>query len=114
MRISDWSSDVCSSDFGPRWLPEPDTRADTGELLRTIGFAISPGILRVLGVVPVLGALVFIVTAFWSLIAVVIAAPQELDYSSTGRAIGDRTSVVLGKLGHGRVDLGGRSSIKKI
>jgi Yip1-like protein len=74
--------------IGTRWLPEPDTRADTGELLRTIGFATSPGILRVLGVVPVVGPIVFVVTAVWTLVAVVIAARQALDYRSTGRAIG--------------------------
>jgi hypothetical protein len=74
--------------IGTRWLPEPDTRADTGELLRTIGFATSPGILRVLGVVPFLSAIVFSVTAIWTLVAVVIAVRQALDYRSTGRAIG--------------------------
>jgi hypothetical protein len=74
--------------IGTRWLPEPETRADIGELLRTIGFATSPSILRVLGVVPFLSAIVFSVTAIWTLIAVVIAVRQALDYRSTGRAIG--------------------------
>jgi len=74
--------------IGTRWLPEPETRADVGELLRTIGFATSPAILRVLGVVPFLSAIVFSVTAIWTLIAVVIAVRQALDYRSTGRAIG--------------------------
>ena len=74
--------------IGTRWLPEPDTRADVGELLRTIGFATSPGILRVVGFVPVLGSLVFVVTAVWTLVTVVVAVRQALDYRSTGRAIG--------------------------
>jgi hypothetical protein len=74
--------------IGTRWLPEPGTHADTGELLRTMGFAASPTILRVLGVVPFLGAIVFTVTAIWTLVAVVIAVRQALDYRSTGRAIG--------------------------
>ena len=74
--------------IGTRWLPEPDTKADIGELLRTIGFATSPGILRVAGFVPVLGAIVFVVSAVWTLVAVVIAVRQALDYRSTGRAIG--------------------------
>jgi hypothetical protein len=74
--------------IGTRWLPEPGTQADTGELLRTIGFATSPGILRVLGIVPFLGAIVFSVTAIWTLVAVVIAVRQALDYRSTGRAVG--------------------------
>jgi hypothetical protein len=74
--------------IGTRWLPEPETRADIGELLRTIGFATSPSILRVLGVVPFLSAIVFSVAAIWTLVAVVIAVRQALDYRSTGRAIG--------------------------
>jgi hypothetical protein len=74
--------------IGTRWLPEPDTRADTGELLRTIGFATSPGLLRVAGVVPGLGAFVMVITAVWTLVAMVIAVRQALDYRSTGRAVG--------------------------
>jgi hypothetical protein len=73
--------------IGTRWLPEPDTRADTGELLRTIGFATSPGLLRVAGIVPILGPLVTVVTAVWTLVAMVIAVRQALDYRSTGRAV---------------------------
>jgi hypothetical protein len=74
--------------IGTRWLPEPGTQADVGQLLRTMGFATSPGILRVVGLVPVLGPIVFIVTAVWTLVTVVVAVRQALDYSSTGRAIG--------------------------
>jgi len=74
--------------IGTRWLPEPDTNADAGQLLRTVGFATSPGVLRVLGIVPLLGELVFVVTAIWTLIAMVVAVRQALDYRSTGRAVG--------------------------
>ena len=74
--------------IGTRILPEPQTRADVGELLRTTGFSSSPGVLRVFGVVPVLGGLIFIVTAIWMLVAMVIAVRQALDYKSTGRAVG--------------------------
>jgi hypothetical protein len=74
--------------IGTRWLPEADTRADMGELLRTIGFATSPGILRVVGIVPLLSTLVMAVTAVWTLVAVVVAVRQALDYRSTGRAVG--------------------------
>jgi hypothetical protein len=74
--------------IGTRWLPEPGTQADVGQLLRTMGFASSPGILRVVGLVPVLGPIAFIVTAVWTLVAVVVAVRQALDYRSTGRAIG--------------------------
>lgn len=74
--------------IGTRWLPEPDTRADTGELLRTIGFATSPGILRVIGIIPALSHIVTAVAAVWTLVAMVIAVRQALDYRSTGRAVG--------------------------
>ena len=74
--------------IGTRILPEPQTRADVGELLRTTGFSSSPGVLRVFGVVPVLGSLVFFVVAVWMLVAMVIAVRQALDYKSTGRALG--------------------------
>ena len=74
--------------IGTRILPMPQTHADWGQLLRTTGFASSPGILRILGVVPVLGGLVFLVVGIWMLVAFVIAVRQALDYTSTGRAIG--------------------------
>jgi len=74
--------------IGTRILPEPSTRADHGELLRCIGFASAPGILRVLGIVPGLRGLAFAVTGIWMLVATVIAVRQALDYTSTGRAAG--------------------------
>jgi Yip1 domain len=74
--------------IGARWLPEPGTQTDTGELLRTIGFATSPGLLRVLGIVPFLTSIVFTVTALWMLATMVVAARQALDYKSTLRAVG--------------------------
>lgn len=74
--------------IGTRLLPEPKTHADHGELLRTLGFAASPGLIRVAGVIPVLGPLVMLVSAIWMLVATVIAVRQALDYSSTGRAVG--------------------------
>jgi hypothetical protein len=74
--------------IGAKMLPEPDTRADWGELARTLGFASTPGLLRVLGVVPVLGEVVFLVTGIWMLVATVVAVRQALDYKSLPRAIG--------------------------
>lgn len=35
--------------IGTKLLPEPQTKSDIGELLRTIGFSSSPGVLRVFG-----------------------------------------------------------------
>ena len=72
---------------GAKMLPEADTRADWGQLARTLGFASTPGVLRVLGVIPVVGELVFIVTGLWMLVATVVAVRQALDYKSLPRAI---------------------------
>ena len=74
--------------IGTKLLPEPQTHSDMGELLRTIGFAASPGLLQIFGVIPLLGGLIILGANIWMLIAMVIAVRQALDYSSTGRAIG--------------------------
>lgn len=73
--------------IGTKFLPEPQTKSDLGELLRTIGFSSSPGLIRVLGIIPGLRGLVFLVASIWMLIAMVIAVRSALDYRSTGRAI---------------------------
>ena len=74
--------------IGTKLLPEPQTKADVGELLRTIGFSSSPGLIRVLGIIPGVGAFVFLASSIWMLVAMVIAVRQALHYQSTGRAIG--------------------------
>jgi hypothetical protein len=74
-------------EIGGRLLPEPETRVDVGELLRTIGFSSAPGMLRILGIVPVLAAPVFALTTLWMLVAMIVAVRQALDYRSTARAI---------------------------
>jgi hypothetical protein len=74
--------------IGTRLLPEPQTKADVGELLRTLGFASSPGVIRVVGIVPGLTMPSFLVAAVWMLVTMVIAVRQALDYTSTWRAIG--------------------------
>ncbi len=74
--------------IGTKILPEPTTRADVGELLRTTGFSSSPGLIRVLGLVPGLTGIVFFVSGVWMLTAMIIAVRQALDYRSTFRAVG--------------------------
>jgi hypothetical protein len=74
--------------IGTKLLPEPHTKADHGELLRTIGFSSSPGLIRILGIIPGLGWVVFLVASIWMLVAMVIAVRQALDYQSTVRALG--------------------------
>ena len=74
--------------IGTKFLPEPQTEADLGELLRTIGFSSSPGLIRVFGIIPGLAGPLFLVAQIWMLVAMVIAVRQALDYESTSRAVG--------------------------
>ena len=74
--------------IGTKMLPTPETRTNYGELLRTIGFSSSPGIIRVIGIIPGISGLVFMVSGIWMLVAMVIAVRQALDYTSTWRAVG--------------------------
>ena len=81
--------------IGAKLFPEPNTKADHGQLLRTIGFSSAPGLIRVFGFTPDLMSITFIGGGIWMLIAMVIAVRQALDYQSTWRAIG---VVVIGFL----------------
>jgi len=73
--------------IGTKLLAEPQTKADYGELLRTIGFSSSPGVLRFFGIIPMLGNIINLVCGIWMLVAMVIAVRQALDYKSTWRAV---------------------------
>jgi hypothetical protein len=74
--------------IGAKLLPQPQTRATHGELLRTLGFAAAPGMLRILGVIPPLTGIVFLIASFWMLAAMIVAVRQALDYDNTMRAVG--------------------------
>jgi len=74
--------------IGAKILPEPQTKADHGELLRTIGFSSSPGLIRVLAIIPGISGIIFAIASIWMLTAMVIAVRQALDYQSTLRAVG--------------------------
>ena len=74
--------------IGAKIIPEPQTKADHGELLRTIGFSSSPGIIRVLAIMPGISKIIFAAASIWMLIAMVIAVRQALGYQSTLRAVG--------------------------
>jgi hypothetical protein len=76
--------------IGTRLLPESGTKADMGEMLRATAFATAPGVIGVFGLIPIEGLrLVSLYGALiWTLVAMVVAVRQALDYKSTGRAIG--------------------------
>jgi hypothetical protein len=78
---------VLTYQIGARLFPESRTRADVGELLRTLGFAAAPGLLLVFGAIPGLTVPVFGLATAWMLLAMIVAVRQALDYSSTGRAV---------------------------
>jgi hypothetical protein len=74
--------------IGAKLLPEPGTKADFGALLRVMGFANAPGVVKLLGIVPELRVLVFFVAMVWVLVATVTAVRHALSYTSSWRAIG--------------------------
>ena len=73
--------------IGVHLLPEPQTQADLGQMLRTTGFSSSPGVLRILAIVPGMWGLVVFGTSVWMLAAMVVAVRQALDYRGTLRAL---------------------------
>jgi len=74
--------------IGAKLLPEPGTKANFGALLRAMGFANAPGVVKLLGIVPELRVLVFFVAMVWVLVATVTAVRHALSYTSSWRAIG--------------------------
>jgi len=86
--IAGWFIWACLTYFiGTKFLSEPQTRSDIGELLRTIGFSSSPGLIRVLGIIPGLAVPINFAAQVWMLVAMVIAVRQALDYTGTMRAV---------------------------
>jgi len=71
---------------GATLLSEPTTEANLGQLLRVIGFASAPGILRFAGI-GILAYPIAILTGVWMLVAMVVGIRQALDYRSTARAV---------------------------
>ena len=72
--------------IGTRVFKGPKTSATYGELLRPIGFSATPGVIRIFSFIPILGGVITFVAMIWSLVAMVVAVRQALDFS-TGRAI---------------------------
>lgn len=78
---------------GTRLLNTAQTQANTGQVMRTLGFAYSIQILAVVGFIPVLGPIIAFVAAIWFIVASVVAIKQALEMS-TGRAI--VTAIIAG------------------
>jgi hypothetical protein len=83
-----WIAWAATSNWlGTRYFPETGTACDFREMLRTTGFAASPGLLAILAIVPEMRLAAFAFTTIWMLAATVVAVREALDYASTGRAI---------------------------
>ncbi len=71
---------------GVKIMGTPETSSNMGEILRVLGFASAPGLLRIFGVIGPVRGIVFLLAFIWMLLAMVVAVRQALDYRSTGRA----------------------------
>ncbi len=71
---------------GTKVFKGPQTEATYGQLLRCVGFSDSPRAIAILSFIPVLGGIIAFVAMIWSLVAMVIAVRQALDFT-TGRAV---------------------------
>jgi hypothetical protein len=74
-------------EVGARLLPGRQTRSNPYEMLRTTGFAATPGFAAVLASVPGVTIPVLVGTWAWMIAAMVVAVRQALDYEHTSRAI---------------------------
>ncbi len=99
--------------IGAKIMKGKQTQSNWGEVARTIGFANSPGVFRILAFIPVVGWIISLVAWVWILIAGIIGVRAALDFS-TGRAVITvligwlvylALMVVLGMLGLGSVPL---------
>src|SRR3546814_16669174 len=114
MRISDWSSDVCSSDLHHHEEPREDSIANVGQ--RALGLLIGGGDLaHGIGGCKA-GASQLVVKAAETANVRAAQRGRELAGEATQRKhanLGDRKSVVAGKERSVRVNLGGRRIHKK-
>jgi len=72
---------------GTKVMPGKNTQADIQEMMRLTGFAQAPMILSIFRIIPFLGWLITIVGSIWSLVCLVVAVRQGLDYDDTVKAI---------------------------
>jgi hypothetical protein len=73
---------------GVRLLPEAETNVNRKAVLRAMGFASSPGLIRLLGLIPNLAGTTILVASIWMLMAAVVAIKQAMNYKSIYRAVG--------------------------
>ena len=74
--------------IGVRLLPEAETNLNRKAVLRAMGFASSPGLIRLLGLIPNLAGATFLIASVWMFMATVVAIKQAMNYKSIYRAVG--------------------------
>jgi len=73
--------------IGTTLFKTKETEATWGQMARVIGFGQTPGLLRILGLIPTIGSALYLIASVWQIAAMVIGVRQGLDYTSTLRAI---------------------------
>ena len=81
---------------GASFFRGPETETDFPEVLRTTGFAFTPGLLLIFSCLPpaTLGLGIYFITSLWILVAGVVAIRQALDFT-TARAAGTFGSAMV-------------------
>ena len=88
MALLTWASwAMLTLQVGARILPARETRADLGQLLRTLGFSAAPALILVFAVLPRMQTPVFAIAIAWTVAASVVAVRHALDYDTMGRAL---------------------------
>ena len=85
--VASWAAwALCTWFIGEIIFDIIETDADWGQLARTTGFAQLPGILNVLIFLSPIGAVIYFGAYAWTILCMIVAVRQSLDYSSTVRA----------------------------
>jgi len=81
---------------GASFFRGPETETDFAEVLRTTGFAFTPGLLLVFSCLPpaTLGLGIYFLASLWIVVAGVVAIRQALDFT-TARAVGTFGSAMV-------------------
>jgi len=68
-------------------VPDADTNTDFPAVLRVTGYASAPGVITILGLVPLLGGLAGLVASVWMLAAFVVAIRVVMNFDGFGKAV---------------------------
>ena len=73
--------------IGVRLLSGAQAGVDRKAVLRALGFATSPGLIRLLGLIPGMSGAAFLIASVWMIAAASVALKQALGFESTSRAV---------------------------